>query len=78
MVHDPRLLFPDTLSMATDGYLYVTADQLHRQATYQHGKDLHEWPYHVFRTRSTPDPYCCGENVTATTPAPTRAYRAQR
>ena len=29
-VHDPRLLWPDTLSPAADGYLYVTANQLHR------------------------------------------------
>ena len=32
VAHDPRLLWPDTLSVATDGYLYVTANQLHRQA----------------------------------------------
>jgi len=32
IVHDQRLLWPDTLSLALDGYLYVTANQLHRQA----------------------------------------------
>jgi sugar lactone lactonase YvrE len=32
VVHDPRLLWPDTLSVAVDGYLYVTANQLHRRA----------------------------------------------
>ena len=32
VAHHPRLLWPDTLSVATDGYLYVTANQL-RQAT---------------------------------------------
>ncbi|MGH3822921.1 MAG: hypothetical protein ACRDRA_08825 [Pseudonocardiaceae bacterium] len=37
-------------TVATDGYLYVTANQLHRQAAYQGGKDLRERPYHVFRT----------------------------
>lgn len=50
VVHDPRLLFPDTLSVGTDRYLYVTANQLHRQAAYQGGQDLRERPYHVFRT----------------------------
>ncbi|MFP5070218.1 L-dopachrome tautomerase-related protein [Pseudonocardia nantongensis] len=50
VVHDPRLLFPDTLSVGTDRHLYVTANQLHRQAAYQGGKDLRERPYHVFRT----------------------------
>ena len=39
VAHDPRLLWPDTMSVA-DGYLYVTANQLHRQATHQRGKDL--------------------------------------
>lgn len=49
VVHDPRLLWPDTLSIATDGYLYVTANQLHRQAKYQEGKDLRQKPYALFR-----------------------------
>jgi sugar lactone lactonase YvrE len=48
IAHDPRLLWPDTMSVA-DGYLYVTANQLHRQAKYQGGKDLREKPYHLFR-----------------------------
>ncbi|WP_337061020.1 L-dopachrome tautomerase-related protein [Kineococcus sp. G2] len=49
VVHDPRLLWPDTLSV-TDGYLYVTANQLHRQANYQGGQDLRSKPYALFRT----------------------------
>ncbi|MFC8616140.1 L-dopachrome tautomerase-related protein [Micromonospora purpureochromogenes] len=51
LVHDPRLLWPDTMSVATDGYLYVTANQLHRQPTYQRGQDLRRKPYALFRTR---------------------------
>ncbi|MFV2112973.1 L-dopachrome tautomerase-related protein [Micromonospora sp. LOL_025] len=51
LVHDPRLLWPDTMSVATDGHLYVTANQLHRQATYQRGQDLRRKPYVLFRTR---------------------------
>ncbi|MEA3218402.1 MAG: hypothetical protein QOJ19_4558 [Acidimicrobiia bacterium] len=49
VVHDPRLLWPDTLSLAVDGYLYVTANQLHRQAMYQGGRDLRQRPYTLFR-----------------------------
>jgi sugar lactone lactonase YvrE len=49
VVHDPRLLWPDTLSVAADGYLYVTANQLHRQARYQKGQDLRRKPYTSFR-----------------------------
>jgi sugar lactone lactonase YvrE len=51
LVHDPRVLWPDTLSVAQDGYLYFTANQLHRQPRYHEGKDLREKPYSVFRTR---------------------------
>jgi sugar lactone lactonase YvrE len=36
VTHDPRLLWPDTLSLAADEYLYVTANQLHRQARLNH------------------------------------------
>jgi sugar lactone lactonase YvrE len=49
IVHDPRLLWPDTLSVATDGYLYVTANQLHRQPRYHQGQDLRQKPYTLFR-----------------------------
>ncbi|PZE27973.1 L-dopachrome tautomerase-related protein [Curtobacterium sp. MCBD17_028] len=51
LVHDPRLLWTDTMSVATDGYLYVTANQLHRQADYQGGEDLRVYPYSLFRFR---------------------------
>jgi sugar lactone lactonase YvrE len=49
LVHDARLLWPDTMSLAVDGHLYVTANQLHRQAKYQGGEDLRAHPYHLFR-----------------------------
>jgi len=48
VVHDPRLLWPDTMSIATDGFLYVTANQLHRQSKYN-GEDLRVYPYSLFR-----------------------------
>jgi len=51
LVHDPRLLWPDTMSVATDGYLYVTANQLYRQAKYCDGEDTRRRPYSLFRIR---------------------------
>jgi sugar lactone lactonase YvrE len=51
LVHDPRLLWPDTMSLAADGYLYVTANQLHRQASYHGGQDLRRKPYVLFRMK---------------------------
>jgi sugar lactone lactonase YvrE len=55
-VHDPRLLWPDTLSLASDGYLYVTANQLHRQARYHNGRDMRRKPYTLFRVRVNAKP----------------------
>lgn len=49
VAHDPRMLWPDTLSVAADGHLYFTANQLHRQPNYQNGTDLREKPYSLFR-----------------------------
>lgn len=51
VVADNRLLWPDTLSVAADGYLYITANQLHRQADYRQGEDQRVRPYTLFRTR---------------------------
>lgn len=56
VVHDSRLLWADTMSVATDGYLYVTANQLHRQPKYQEGKDLRRKPYTLFRIRIDAQP----------------------
>jgi sugar lactone lactonase YvrE len=50
LVHDERMLWPDTLSVATDRFLYFTANQLHRQAKYQGGVDQRSYPYYLFRT----------------------------
>jgi sugar lactone lactonase YvrE len=50
VVHDPRLLWPDTMSVAADGYLYVTANQLYRQDKYRGGEDQRRKPYVLFRT----------------------------
>jgi len=49
LVHDSRLLWPDTLSIGPDGDLYVTANQLHRQPQYRGGHDDRVKPYGVFR-----------------------------
>ena len=51
VVADPRILWPDTLSLAGDGYLYFTANQLHRQASYHNGQDLRVKPYSLFRVK---------------------------
>jgi sugar lactone lactonase YvrE len=49
LVHDPRLLWPDTICLAADGYLYIIANQLHRQASFNDGEDRRAKPYGLFR-----------------------------
>ncbi|MBE9189520.1 hypothetical protein IQ230_03890 [Gloeocapsopsis crepidinum LEGE 06123] len=56
VLHVPRLMWTDTLSVVTNGYLYVTANQLHRQAKYQKGKDLRQKAYTLFRIRIDAQP----------------------
>ncbi|WP_219096670.1 L-dopachrome tautomerase-related protein [Pseudomonas sp. UMAB-40] len=51
LVHDPRLLWPDTLSIGPDGYLYFTANQLHRQAAFRSGQDQRVKPYSLMRLK---------------------------
>ena len=56
LVHAPRLLWPDTMSLADDGYLYVTANQLNRQPTMHNGQDLRIKPYTLFRLKVNAKP----------------------
>eukprot|EP01024_Parvocaulis_polyphysoides_P038175 TRINITY_DN34200_c0_g1_i12.p1 TRINITY_DN34200_c0_g1~~TRINITY_DN34200_c0_g1_i12.p1 ORF type:complete len:340 (-),score=41.27 TRINITY_DN34200_c0_g1_i12:116-1135(-) len=45
----PELLWPDTLSVAADGFLYVTAGQLHRLPAFNKGVDLRVKPFSVWK-----------------------------
>jgi sugar lactone lactonase YvrE len=51
LIHDERLWWPDTLALSHGGYLYVTANQLHRMPRYNDGKDLRQKPYYLFRVK---------------------------
>ena len=52
LVHDPRLVWPDTMSLADDGFLYVTSNQLNRQPTMHNGVDERAKPYVLFRLQT--------------------------
>jgi sugar lactone lactonase YvrE len=51
IAQDPKIKWPDTLSIGTDGYLYFTANQLYRQAPFHEGRDLRRQPYQLLRIR---------------------------
>ena len=53
IVQSDKLLWPDTMSLANNGYLYVTSDQLQRSKGYNYGKDLRKRPFSLFRIRVT-------------------------
>jgi sugar lactone lactonase YvrE len=51
LVQDPRLIWPDTLSVGHDGYLYISVNQLDRAPRFHNGQDLRQPPYPLFRTK---------------------------
>jgi sugar lactone lactonase YvrE len=51
LVYDRRVLWPDTLCLAADGYLYLTANQLHRWGRFHEGTDWRQKPYGLFRVK---------------------------
>ncbi|MCW8281517.1 gluconolaconase [Agrobacterium sp. InxBP2] len=51
LVHSPEIQWPDTLSIAADGYLYFTANQLDKQAGFHQGVDMRKKPYKLLRIK---------------------------
>lgn len=51
IAHGPQILWPDTLSVGHDGYLYFTVNQLHRQPGFHQGKDMRQKPYSLLRIK---------------------------
>jgi sugar lactone lactonase YvrE len=56
LAHAPYLLWPDTLSLGPDRYLYFTVNQLHRGPRFHGGHDLRQKPYGLFRVRVEASP----------------------
>jgi hypothetical protein len=51
LVRDPRFSWTDTMSIATDGYLYFTENQLWRGPAYNGGVERRVKPYVLFRVK---------------------------
>ncbi|HEX8914688.1 MAG TPA: L-dopachrome tautomerase-related protein [Humisphaera sp.] len=56
LVHDERLWWPDSLSIGADGYLYVSATQLHRQRKYHNGEDRRQRPFTFYKVKAGATP----------------------
>lgn len=56
LVHHPSALWPDTLSLANDGYLYFISNQLHRQPGFNYGNDTRQKPYALYRIQTGAKP----------------------
>jgi sugar lactone lactonase YvrE len=54
LVQDGRLLWPDSLAVGPDGWLYVMANQLDRQPQFHAGRDERQRPFTIFRTQMDP------------------------
>ncbi len=50
LARDPRMQWPDSLALH-GGWLYFTANQLHRQALFHNGQDQRVKPYMLYRLR---------------------------
>ncbi len=51
LVQDSRILWPDSLGIGTDGYLYFSCSQLQLQPEWNNGISKVELPYRVFKVR---------------------------
>ncbi|GAB2539125.1 L-dopachrome tautomerase-related protein [Spirosoma aerophilum] len=51
LVQDDRLLWPDSFGIGSDGYLYVTAAQIHRTKRYNDGADKVDYPFRLYRVK---------------------------
>jgi sugar lactone lactonase YvrE len=56
VLHAPGALWPDTLALASDGYLYVSVNQLPRTPLFNGGVDDRIPPYQIVRVRVDAQP----------------------
>ena len=51
LARDSRFLWPDSFAVGPDGYLYMTAAQIHRTKKYNDGQDKVDYPFRLYRMK---------------------------
>ncbi|WP_461141033.1 L-dopachrome tautomerase-related protein [Spirosoma pomorum] len=51
LARDSRFLWPDSFAVGSDGYLYMTAAQIHRTKKYNDGQDKVDYPFRLYRMK---------------------------
>jgi len=51
LVKDNRLIWPDSFGIGNDGYLYLSASQMHRLPKYNNGQNKVEYPYRIYKVK---------------------------
>jgi len=51
LVQDPRLIWPDSLGIGADGYLYFSCAQVNRLPQWNGGRDRTSFPYRIYRIK---------------------------
>ncbi|WP_238008574.1 L-dopachrome tautomerase-related protein [Dactylosporangium sp. AC04546] len=69
VLHAPALLWPDTLSLAADGHLYVSVNQLPRTPLFNNGADDRVPPYQIIRIPVDARPVRLGPSAPRPIPA---------
>jgi len=51
LVKDERIIWPDSMGIGNDGYLYFSCSQMNRLPVYNNGQDKTAYPYRVFKVK---------------------------
>ena len=51
LVQDKRLLWPDSVGIGTDGYLYFSCAQLQKEAAWNDGVNRTQYPYRIYKVK---------------------------
>lgn len=51
LVQDERIVWPDSMGIGSDGYLYFSCSQMNRLPQFNNGKDMVDYPFRVYKVK---------------------------